>query len=613
MIDQIDSSTVGSGKSVIPDIRGTILMVQLPIPTPTPLRETGNQPVAAASLWSSISHLGSSTPAMITLSRDIIDYGGDEVIISKIVSMNVDVVAFTCYLWNVERSLFLAGELKKRINCIIIVGGPEVTEDNQWLRHDSRWDIAIAGEGEGPWMALLTGLPGWDHAFLCRDFNKHRRGELPDQLSGISPHHSWIPLTDRHDDIPFIETGRGCVSKCAFCTYGDHRYQKRNVSLPILQRELDAIHAMNGKEVFLLDPALNRRANIIDFLNVLRESRLYFSVELDGYSVDSRMAKHLAASGIREVEIGLQSCVSSVRKALGCPGGVQEILQGVRFLTDQGISVRLDLIFGLPGDTEHDVNQGIETVRQAVPDADIQLFPLLVLPGSRIRRDAMHLGLKFRDRPPYNVLETPFIREDQMLRAWDYSSTLAESHEDEPIPDMYMGSGVGSIITRIFVSFPSAVLADPEQLGKELGSQLGTGITVRVRRNSSRKTFTEWLHTFLLSLLRRNPYTCVTILFDGGSILDEHTERMLLNSIRQPWHYLEKRSLEYRDGTGRIFFVPDNPDSRPASADRHPGKQIHLLRLQAGEIFEIDDVHEAKYPIGRTAYIPTRRIWEDIE
>jgi len=613
MINQIDSSTIGSGKSVIHDICGTILMVQLPIPTPTPLRETGNQPIAAASLWSSVSHLGSSTPAMITLSRDIIDYGGDEVIISKIVSMNVDVVAFTCYLWNVERSLFIAGEIKKRMNCIIIVGGPEVTEDNQWLRHDSRWDIAITGEGEGPWKALLTGLSGWDHAFLYRDFNKRHRGGLPDQLSVISPHHSWIPLTDRQDDIPFIETGRGCVSKCAFCTYGDHRYQKRNVSLMILQRELDAIQVMNVKEVFLLDPALNRRADIVDFLNVLRESSLCFSVELDGYSVDSRMAKHLASSGIREVEIGLQSSVPSVRKALGCPGGVQEILQGARFLTDQGISVRLDIIFGLPGDTEQYVNQGIETVREAVPDADIQLFPLLVLPGSRIRRDAARLGLKFRDRPPYSVLETPFMREDQILSAWEYSSTLAESHEDEPIPDMYTGSGAGSIITRIFVSFPRAVLTDPEQLGMELGSQLGTGITVRVRRKSSGKTFTEWLNTFLRSLLRRNPYTCVTILFDGGPILDEQEERLLLDSIRQPWHYLEKRSLEYRDGTGRIFIVPDIPDSRPASADPHPGKQIHLLRLQAGEIYGIDDVHKAEYPIGRTAYIPTRCIWEDFQ
>ena len=588
-------------------------MMQLPVPTPTSLRETGNQPVAAASLWSTISYFGNKMPTMITLPRDILDFGGDELIISTVASMNVYIVAFTCYLWNVERSLFIAGELKKQIDCTIIVGGPEVTHDNHWLRSDPRWDIAITGEGEGPWQALLSGTSGWEHAFLSRVISEKDSCIAGEPIGTIPPHHTWNPLMDRQDGIPFIETGRGCTSRCAFCTYGDHRYPKRIISIPALRREIEAIHSMNVSEVFLLDPTLNRRTDIVAFLNVLRESELRFSAEIDGYSVDPAMAVQFALSGIHEVEIGLQSSIPAVRKSMGCPGDIECILRGAQLLTDQGISVRIDLIFGLPNDTEHDLNEGIEMIRHTVPQADIQLFPLLVLPGSRVRMEAGNLGLKYRDRPPYSVYATPAIGEERIQEAWDLSSMLAASHEYEPPPDLYTGSGSGFVITRIFVQLAPAVYINPEQLGIELGSQLGNSITVRVRRDASEEKQSEWLHTFLRSLLRRNPYTCTNLVFDRGYIMSRREERMFQDSIRQPWHYLERRSLEYRDGTGRIYVITEDVDTPTTPDGRTPRKSNRLLQLRCGNYFETHDKEITDYPIGRTAFVPNRCIWEDVE
>src|SRR5476651_809665 len=65
-------------------------------------------------------------------------------------------VGFTCYLWNIERTLWIAQELKRLCPWVhIVLGGPEITADNSWVLESPAYDFAVIGEGEQTFAQLL--------------------------------------------------------------------------------------------------------------------------------------------------------------------------------------------------------------------------------------------------------------------------------------------------------------------------------------------------------------------------------------------------------------------------------------------------------------------------
>ncbi len=63
-------------------------------------------------------------------------------------------VGLSLYLWNTEKSLHLAREIKRRSpRTRILIGGPEVGPDNAFVQDQAGWDIAVTGEAEDTFAA----------------------------------------------------------------------------------------------------------------------------------------------------------------------------------------------------------------------------------------------------------------------------------------------------------------------------------------------------------------------------------------------------------------------------------------------------------------------------
>src|SRR5438132_12335280 len=142
--------------------RRTVLLVQLPIPPlgPAPIR--GNVPLAAAylKLFAERQGLGPDY-AIDLLPAAEANALGDRALVAAIAERDPWLVGFTCYLWNVERVLWIARELKRRRPGVrIVLGGPEITPDNAWVLDSPDYDFAVIGEGEQTFAQLLLGLLG---------------------------------------------------------------------------------------------------------------------------------------------------------------------------------------------------------------------------------------------------------------------------------------------------------------------------------------------------------------------------------------------------------------------------------------------------------------------
>ena len=140
----------------------SLSLLQLPVPPPSAFASTGNVPLAAGSLAVSTEvHSLDKDFSLITnvIQPEITDSEGDEMLIQRIVKSDPDFLGFSLYLWNSERSLFIADQVKKRNpKTKIFLGGPEVSQDNLSLLETASFDYAIEGEAESIFALLLKSL-----------------------------------------------------------------------------------------------------------------------------------------------------------------------------------------------------------------------------------------------------------------------------------------------------------------------------------------------------------------------------------------------------------------------------------------------------------------------
>src|SRR5881628_1281449 len=95
--------------------RRTVLLVQLPIPPlgPAPIR--GNVPLAAAYLKLFAEKRGLGTFYNIDVVSAVeANRLGDQALAAALADRDPWLVGFTCYLWNIERTLWISRELKRR-------------------------------------------------------------------------------------------------------------------------------------------------------------------------------------------------------------------------------------------------------------------------------------------------------------------------------------------------------------------------------------------------------------------------------------------------------------------------------------------------------------------
>jgi anaerobic magnesium-protoporphyrin IX monomethyl ester cyclase len=77
---------------------------------------------------------------------------------------NYEVVAFSCYIWNITQTLQVCEKLKQiNPHIIIVLGGPEVSYEIEDILRRNPIDYIITGEGEIPFKQFLNHFPNVSH------------------------------------------------------------------------------------------------------------------------------------------------------------------------------------------------------------------------------------------------------------------------------------------------------------------------------------------------------------------------------------------------------------------------------------------------------------------
>lgn len=401
------------------NLRRPFYLVQLPVPQLVQQENTGNIPLGCASLRLYALHRqipDDSVPILV--SQELQSRCGDAALINHIVSLHPGTLGFTCTVWNVERVLYIAEMLRKRVpDLTVILGGPEIAQDSFFMQDpDAPFDIAIQGEGEVVIDLLLQGVPPEHIRGILTKGGKETKGSIkPSLLSSLDAiHDPFIKgvVCAENDSILLAELHRGCSYRCLFCRYHQGRPRSRPAKRsPALVKELFAWardHAVS--EIYLLDPSLEQHADFEQFLGFIasvNQPPIPLFCELRAEHITDTLAQSLSAAGVRTIETGLQTLSRNALRAMGRGFNLSRFEKGVKALQKKDIYVKTDIMIGLPKDTPEWMRKTAAYVNGLGLGQQTQLFRTQVLPGTVLRARAKQFGITHDNRPPYFVTATP--------------------------------------------------------------------------------------------------------------------------------------------------------------------------------------------------------------
>jgi len=397
-----------------------LLFVQLPLIDHGYNYIDGNIFTAPSSLSAYISkNFKEYVEELYVIPAEIQNFASNKIISQIAVKYEPDMILFSNYLWNAERHISLAELIKKQLRTTIIFGGPEISENSYLLsKKQKAVDLFVKGEGEFFFKKYFT-----------RNYQKHlqtindnlfflqRENELLSPSEIVEPYSSGY-LNRSNDESVFIELTRGCYYKCSYCNYSRFGKKVRELPSSILLESLKN-KKRPLKEVYILSPSFGNRKDyrlILEELSKLKP-KVSIHTELRTESISKADAILLKKAGVNSLEVGIQTFTENALKQAGRKSEKIKALEGLKNLRSAGISLKIGMIPGLPGDSILSFMQGVAELVEEGFAEEIEFYPLMVLPGTAVRDYCDANGYKYMKKPPYYFLKGGEFNEEDIFAA----------------------------------------------------------------------------------------------------------------------------------------------------------------------------------------------------
>ncbi len=341
-----------------------------------------------------------------------------------------DLLLFSCYIWNREQVIEAAQTIRQVLpDTVIWAGGPEVSYDaSAFLEENPAFTGVMIGEGEKTYYKLLQYYAGGIGSLADIPGLAVRR---PEGGLLITP---AAPLGSDLDDLPFVyedltqfqnriiyyESSRGCPFSCSYCLSSiDKRVRYR--SLDLVLGELAFFLEHNVKQVKFIDRTFNcSHERSMAIWRFLREhdngiTNFHFEISADLLNKEEIELLHTLRPGLVQLEIGVQTLNERALQTIHRTAPYELIAEHVRGVAEgRNIHQHLDLIAGLPYEDLASFRHSFDGVYSLHPQ-QLQLGFLKVLRGSEMHQRAEEYGIIYRDKPPYEVLQTKWISCEELL------------------------------------------------------------------------------------------------------------------------------------------------------------------------------------------------------
>lgn len=352
-----------------------------------------------------------------------------EDILADLYMERADMIAFSCYIWNIGMVEELAELLHQLCPGMPIwFGGPEVSYDAaECLSRNPGVTGIMRGEGE----AVFRELAAWyvekkGSLSAIRGIIYRENGRLVDN--------GWREIMDINQ-VPFVyedmqafsnkiiyyETSRGCPFSCSYCLSSiDKKVRLRDMSL--VERELQFFIDHGVPQVKFVDRTFNcNKAHAMAIWQYIKAhdrgiTNFHFEIGADLLDEEELALLQTLRPGLVQLEIGVQSTNDKTIREVARTMKLDKLSAAVRRVNGgHNIHQHLDLIAGLPFEDYERFSQSFNEVYAMEPE-QLQLGFLKVLKGSRMYEMASGYGIIYRQKAPYEVLQTKWMSYDEILK-----------------------------------------------------------------------------------------------------------------------------------------------------------------------------------------------------
>lgn len=317
------------------------------------------------------------------------------------------VIGFSFYTWNAAEFLDLAATLKKALpHAIIIAGGPHVQQVADYLGTEAI-DVVFRGEAEITLQEFLDctsqsqwhAVAGISYLVDGEIYNTEERARCKDLDHFPSPldvlELTAADGTPLYESIAY-ETSRGCPFKCAFCEWGTGAIGSRMYqwSMERIRRDWERIVAAGIKDIWLADSNFGALKQDIDKARLLVELKdrtgLPVSFATSWSKKHSRQVQEIALllhskQLLPHYQLALQTLTpEALRLSNRQNMSSNEYEPIAKSMSEQGVPIAAELIWGLPGDNLADFERNLDELLATFPN--INIFGYTLLPGTEFYR-----------------------------------------------------------------------------------------------------------------------------------------------------------------------------------------------------------------------------------
>ena len=522
-------------------------------------------------------------------------------------------IGFTCYMWNIERNIYLARKLKEQNpDFIIVFGGPEI-DDKHWALHDKDIDSFVIGEGE---------LVFWDVIKDIKTGHKPKplyQSKTPVNLKETpNPYLEKILVPSQKESL-YLETMRGCPYPCKYCFYSKSFAELRFFPAENVSKLFNLARDYHVPEIYLMDPSFNVAPELEKRLELIRDLNptgipIHSEIRLE--AVTPQIARLMKAAGFHSVEAGLQSVNEKALAAISRTWNREKFIKGARLLQEQEIDVKTGVILGLPYDTMDDFERTLDFVMSLNLEESMEIYPLSLIPGTQLRDEAETLGITYMPHPPYWTLSTAYMREKDIKATIEMVEYKLEIEFFPPIIPRF--ANLHPAYTH-FLDLRDKVEAkgrlndlyrQPERLGHSLTVLMSnaTGMSQVVELG-------RWLGEV-------SPFTLVQLVIDRKTPPSQKDICRLVDAFFRPAHYFNYIHHYKIDSQGtysfRLFHLVDSPAVaelyrvQPQYCDLVLRYTPQLLE-KARDILEEKPILWVDSPISETEAAELKKIYEGFE
>ena len=293
----------------------------------------------------------------------------------------------------------------------VVLGGSGFSILPQAYMFELGGDWGIAGEGERAFVALLQALEqGLDPSSIAGVVSAKSRisqtsgisiqpQRPPDWAEGLRPARSAFDYARyiRRGGSGNIQTKRGCVFKCSYCTYPlleGNRFRARD-AVDVVD-EIEELQGDYGPHpIFFVDSILNFPRGHVETIceEILRRKlELRWSCYATPIKLDSHQAQLMARAGCEGIELGTDAVDDEQLARLGKSFNAEIAERANHYCMEAGLRVCQTVIFGAPGETETSVRTTCRALRKMQPTAVVAMTGVRLYPGTPLSQSLVEDG-----------------------------------------------------------------------------------------------------------------------------------------------------------------------------------------------------------------------------